>query len=281
MEKSVTLRFYEVRRTAEHRPMFADIVRMIAAKPIADREDRVGIEQILVRLEDFDEGNGEVWGQFIRGQSSNRPGRMLAAGTNTLPFREPLGHGIAFRYRTRDGILAIQFDSKILSPARMVDYLIAHDPNAEFRLLPRLREDAWEKFNELPLRKLTVAIAGHPNPADLNDPADAIWRNVETMKEAYGAETIKIELGMGHRDGALTGAAKAFARRAFQRWQNGIDDIRALRGVMDTGDGVPNDEIDLMGALFDVKEDLAFDGDDWGRFYTLRRDLLSAKLRLL
>lgn len=281
MEKSVTLRFYEVRRTSANRPMFADILRMISRKQMTDREKRVGLDEILVRLEDFDEAGSEIWGQFIRGQSGNRPGRMLPAGTDALPFREPLGHGVAFRYRTQDGILAIQFDSKILSPARVVDYLYAHDPNAEFQLLPRMRADAWQKFNDLPLRKLTVAIAGHPNPAQLDNDTNAVWANVNDMKDAYGAETVRIELGMGHCHGALRAAAKAFAREAFRRWENGEDDIRTLKGVMDTGQGVPNDEIDLMGALLDVKEVLSFQEDDWRRFYDLRRELLSSRLRLL
>jgi len=281
MEKSVTLRFYNVRRTSEDKPALADVLNLIAAKPIGEREARVGVDDILVRLEDFQETNGELHGQFIRGQSGNRPGRMLPGGTGNLPFREPLGHGIAFRYRLRDGLLAVQFDAKILSPSKICEYLYQHEPRAEYHLEPRLRDDAWERFAQLPLRKLEVSVAGHVNAADLNDEAEPVWRNVAIMKQAYGADTVRFQVSMGHRDGSLLDGAKDVLREAFRRHQNNEDDIRAIKGVMDTGDGVPNDEIDLLGTLFDVKETLEFNEDDFPRFYSLRRELLAVNLRRL
>lgn len=281
MEKSVTLRFYDVRRTTEDKPALADVLRMVAAKPIAEREARVGIDDVLVRLEDFQERDGEMHGQFVRGQTGNRPGRMLPGGTGNLPFGEPLGHGIAFRFRVRDGLLAVQFDSKILSPGKIMDYLYQHDPRAEYRLAPRLREDAWERFAALPLRKLEVSVAGHANANDLDNEAEPVWRNVSLIKQAYGADTVRFQISMGHRDGSLLDNAKGVLREAFRRHENNEDDIRAIKGVLDTGEGVPNDEIDLLGTLFDVKEELSFDGDDFPRFYTLRRDLLGVKIRLL
>lgn len=281
MEKTVTLRFYDVRRTSDDKPAFADVLRQIAAKPMVDREARVGLEEVLVRLEDFAETGGEIHGQFIRGQSGNRPGQMLPAGTSNLPFREPLGHGIAFRYRPATGLLAIQFDSKILSVGKVLDYLYQHEARAEYRALPRLREDAWERFAELPLRSLEVAVAGHPNAADLDDEAEPVWRNVSEIKQAYGADTVRFQIGMGHRKGTLFEEAKELLREAVRRHERGEDDIRTIRGTLETGEGVRNDEIDLLGTLFDVKEELTFDGDDFPRFYRLRRDLLADKIRLL
>lgn len=281
MEKTVTLRFYDVRRTSNDKPAFADVLRLIAAKPMADREARVGVEDILVRLEDFGEDGGEIHGQFIRGQSGNRPGQMLPAGTTNLPFREPLGHGVAFRYRPANGLLAIQFDSKILSVGRVLDYLYQHEVRAEYRLTARLREDAWERFAELPLRRLEVSVAGHPNAADLDDENEPVWRNVAEIKQAYGADTVNFQIGMGHRKGTLFDDAKGILREAFRRHENGEDDIRAIKGVLETGEGARNDEIDLLGTLLDVKEELHFDGDDFPRFYRLRRDLLADKIRLL
>ena len=281
MEKSVTLRFYTVRRTVENRPQFVDVLRAIAEKSLNDRERNVGPEDALVRLENFEEDEGAVFGQLIRGQSGNRPGQMLPEGTGNLPFTEPLGHGIAFRYRLRDGLLAIQFDTKILSPSRMMDYLYQHNGQAEFRLRPVLRSDAWERFAALPLRKLEVAVAGHPNASDLDSQHESVWQNIATMKEAYGADMVRFQISMGHRRGSLRDGAKDVLREAFRRHQNGEDDIRTIKGILETGDGIPNDEIDLMGTLFDVKEIFHFDENDFPRFYTLRRDLLGTILRSL
>ena len=161
-----------------------------------------------------------------------------------------------------------------------MDYLYAHDGRAEYRLTPVMREDAWERFEELPLRKLTVGIAGHPDVAGLEEGDErAVWAAVNDMKEAYEAHTVKIELSMGQRRGALSRAAKRFARDAFARHANGEDDIRMLRGVLDTGEGHENDEVDLLGTLFTVKEDLHFPEDNFAQFYRLRRDLLRSRIR--
>ena len=96
MEKTVTLRFYDVRRTSEDKPAFADVLQLIANKPMVDRAAHVGVEDVLVRLEDFGVDGNEIHGQFVRGQSGNRP-RPNATGRNW----EPTGRGAA---RPRDCI---------------------------------------------------------------------------------------------------------------------------------------------------------------------------------
>ena len=125
---------------------------------------------------------------------------------------------------------------------------------------------------------MTVAVAGHPNVGGADNDENATWANIADMRERYGAHSIRIEVGMGHRDGSLADAAKNFLRDAFNRFENGADDIRTLTGTLDTGAGIPNDEINLIGDLLDVKEELSFPENNWGQFYILRRDLLRTKL---
>lgn len=98
------------------------------------------------------------------------------------------------------------------------------------------------------------------------------------MKEAYGAHTVKIEVSMGHAKGKLKTAAKRMARNLMDALQQGDVDVRSLKAWMDPGEGHQNDEIDLMGALFDVKKDLAFQDNDWAQYYNLRRDLIAASM---
>lgn len=281
MEKTVTLRFYDVSRTRDDRPALPDVLRRIAALPIERRGRTVTGDDIFVRLENFDEDGDFIEGQFVRGQSGNRPGQMLAAGTTNLPFSDPIGHGIAFRYRTSDGLLAIEYNPLVLSPSRAFAYIYDMEARAEYDLLPRLREGVWEELERRPLRKLILGIAGHPNVSGADNPNNATWSNLSDMSERYGAHSIKIEIGMGHRDGGLAEAAKGLIRDAFSRFEGGIDDIRTLKGVVETGEGIPNDEINLMGELLDWKEELSFRGDDWARFYSLRRQLLATRLDLL
>lgn len=281
MEKSVTLRFYSVERVASDRPALADVIKKIGGKPIGERGRNVTGEEIFVRLENYNEHEGCVEGQFVRGQSGNRPGRMLIDGTADLPFEEQIGHGVAFRYRPTDGLLAIEYNPQVLAPSRVMAYIYEFEPRAEFRLLPRMREDAWERFEAYPLRKMTISIAGNPDVAAADDDNNATWANLSEMSERYGAHSLKVEIGMGHRKGVLTEAAKSFVRDAFGRLGRGEEDIRKLTGTIETGEGQPNDEINLIGELFDVKEALSFPENKWERFYTLRRNLLRTKLNLL
>lgn len=281
MEKTVTLRFYDIDRTSTDKPALADLLRKIAAQPISKRGHNITSEGIFVRLEDFNDEGDFIEGQFVRGQSGNRPGRMLSDGTGDLPFSEPIGHGIAFRYRIKDGLLAIEYNPLVLSPSRVMEYLYEADARAEFFLNPRLREGVWEELRKRPLRKLTLAIAGHPNVTGGQKAENATWTNLAEMRERYQGHTIKIEIGMGQREGGLAESAKDLIREAFRRHEDGTDDIRTLRGTVETGEGIPNDEINLIGELLDVKEDLSFPGDDWSKFYRLRRDLLRAKIKLL
>src|SRR3546814_5686547 len=73
---------------------------------------------------------------------------MSAEGTENRPFEEPIGHGIAFRYRTTDGLLAIEYNPFLLSPSRVFDYIYEFEPQAEFDVTPRMREDLWERSEE-------------------------------------------------------------------------------------------------------------------------------------
>lgn len=281
MEKTVTLRFYNVRRTVEHKPALTDLLNRITAVPIADRGHRFGQEEIFVRLENAADGDTHVAGQFIRGQSGNRPGRMLDEGTDSLPFPEPLGHGMAFCYRKADGLLAVEYNPLILSPNRTLDYIYQFDATAEYQLEPRMREDAWRVFDQLPTRKLIVGIAGQPTVGGDDDPDAAVWANVADMKERFGAHVLRFEISRGHKGGTLKDDAKRFAHNLWRRHEDHGEDVRTLRAVVETDDNIPNEEIDLMGEFFNVKADLAFDQDDWPRFYALRRDLLRSRIDLL
>jgi hypothetical protein len=280
MEKTVTLRFYDVQRTAEDRPLLADILTQISAEAVADRGRYIS-DDIFVRLEDFNNHQDCIEGQFVRGQSANRPGRMRDGGTENLPFEEPIGHGIAFRYRPADGLLAIEFNPLVLSPSRVMEYIYAWNARAEYALMPRMREDVWEQFDQRPLRKVTLQVAGHPNVAGADDPNNATWANIGDIRDRYEAHSIKIEIGMGHRGGSLTASAKNLIRDAFARHTDGTDDIRTLKATLDNGEGQPNDEVNLIAELLDVREDLSFPGDDWAKFYELRRNLLRTKLDAL
>lgn len=281
MEKTVTLRFYDVTRTNADKPALIDILNAIVGMTVSDRERHITRDEILVRLENVETHADCVSGQFIRGQTANRPGRMRVDGTENLSFDDPIGHGIAFRYRPADGLLAIEYNPFILSPSRVFDYIAEFDARAEYDVTPRVRDDVWAEFDARPLRKMIVGIAGHPAIADLDDPDAATWNNMSNMQAAYGAHTVRIEIGMGHSRGELLESAKNFLRRAVGRHEDGAGEIRTVRGVLQSGEGVPSEEIDLIGELLNVKADLSFPENNFAQFYILRRNLLKDRINLL
>ncbi len=63
MEKTVTLRFYDVRRASADRPQMADLLDLIGNKPMAEREKRITVEDILVRLENYESNDDFCSGQ--------------------------------------------------------------------------------------------------------------------------------------------------------------------------------------------------------------------------
>lgn len=274
MEKSVAIRFYEVDRPRQDLPLFIDVLQTIANLPVVDRARRITGEQFIVRLEDYNVHNGNYEGQFVRGQSANRPGRMTIDRTVELPFDDPVGHGIAFLYRPNDGLLAIEYNPITLSPSRALSYLSEHCPHAEFKLTPKARAGVWQEIDRKPLRKLSISIAGSPDVEINDDPNQATWENIADMRDRYGAQSIKIEIGMGRTKGGLTDGAKRFLRDAFMRHTDGSDDIRAIKGTVENDEGVPNEEINLIDTYLNHRETLEFREGNWDDFYIARRDLL-------
>lgn len=281
MEKWVTLRFYDIAKTKASKPAFADILNKIAKIKIDKRGRTISADLIYVRLENFKVDGDFIEGQFVRGQSGNRPGVVTSNGTSDLPFSDPIGHGIAFRYRTTDGLLGIEFNPLVLSPSKALTYIYEFDATAEFRMIPRLREGVWEELEARPLRKLVLGVAGHPNPRGAESDENATWSNLSSIRDRYDAHTIRIELGMGNKKGSLAASAKSLIEDAFSRHETGVDDIRTLRGTLETSEGIPNDEINLISELLDVREELSFPGNNWKKFYSLRRDLLKTRLDIL
>ena len=75
MEKTVTLRFYDVTGTILHRPALIDVLQAISRLNVADRERHITGDEILVRLENYEEDGDCVSGQFIRGQTARFRGQ--------------------------------------------------------------------------------------------------------------------------------------------------------------------------------------------------------------
>ena len=279
MDKRVTLRFYDVHKLSNSVPDLRD-----ALKDLYDigraRERQITLNgDVIARLERLDVGNSYVTGEFTRMQVVNFPSEVQNNGVVPLSVNGPLGHGIAFRFRISDSLLAIQYEPRILAPSRIAAYILEMRSDAAYNFIPRMRSDAWERMSRSPLRKLSVAIASPAELSEIEDAGEAVAVAFRNMGRAYDSPTITAELSMGHQRGALGTTVKRMARQLFRKYQDGSVDLRKLRAVLKTEQGKPNDEINLLDEVLSEKGEINLPENDPDRSYRLRKRWIMGKMR--
>src|SRR4051812_46888300 len=116
MDKRITFRFYDVTKRREHRFEFGDVLQQIGAiRRRKDRERHLATDY-YVRAEIVEAARGSVYGEFTRIQRTNFPSEIDDTGRRPLSTRNPLGHGIVFRYLPATSQLGLQYDPRTISP---------------------------------------------------------------------------------------------------------------------------------------------------------------------
>lgn len=279
MENKITIRFYEVGKLRPNGPTLKSVLEKI--RDLGDQEVREAnvSADCRVRLERLEVDGDDIAGEFTRAQTANLPSEVHAQGVRKLSVNGPLGHGIAFRFRTTDHTLAIQYDTRVLSPSRIFSYLLSMQRDAAFEVLPCMNHTAWRRMEQRPLKKLIISIASPSDLADIENAGAAASESFRLLGDAYQTPHIKIEMGMGHRKGALAEGAKDMARQVFDLFRSGDADLRGLRAVTETEPGVPNDEINLIDEILCVRDELDLPDNDPDRSYMIRRDWLKLKMQ--
>jgi len=177
-------------------------------------------------------------------------------GDNRIPLQtqNPLGHGIAFRFLPATSHLGIQYDPRVLSPGRFVQYVGAMLENAIFDLESIVRDDMWDQFRLAAVRKVSIAVA---SPAkiervDRGAAASAV-SSFKSMAEAYEAPKIMIEMSMGTKKGSLGEAIKAVVQYFRRSMIDGENDVTKLKARIKADDGRPED-IDLLQDILSVRQ---------------------------
>jgi len=250
------------------------VLQRIAA--IRDKEKREALigAGIRVRLETLIVDGDAVDGEFTRMQTTNFPSEVHATGTRPLPVAGPLGHGVAFRYDEKKSVMAIQYDKRTLSPGRAFEYISAKWDGASFRLLPKLRDDMWERFQGGPTRKISLTIANPTHYQVVAGAGQAAGQAARALATAYEAPMVTLELSMGHRKGGLSETVKRMAESLIKLSANDDVDLRTLKAYTAQGEGQPNDEIDLIDELLSVRDELTLPDNNPNRNYQIRRAFL-------
>jgi hypothetical protein len=277
MERSVSFRFYKVERRTQQVPALAEVLQQIAGVvPKKGREREVATDVIL-RLEEFEkDGPSAVVGELVRVQTTNLPSEVLPTGRSALSTKNPLGHGVAFRYVPSSGVLCFQHEPRIASVGRFIDYLSTAWSGANYVVAPMLRPGAWKRFNSGEVRKLAVRIASPDHLGDVGPKDQAAASAIKAMAAAYEAPSIRIEFSMGNRKGKLAEAVKTFAKGIWDSVQKGGAGVEQLQAVTYSEDG--RDEIDLIEERLKIGDDLALDDRDPEKNYKIKKAFLSTQM---
>ena len=253
MDKTISARFYDVQKANVNVPGLKSVLqRILRKRPAANREALLAANY-LVRLERLDtHSGGDISGEFTRAQTTNYPSEVHDDAVRALHVDVPLGHGIAFFFRAKDSLMALQFEPRVLTSNRIASYIQAMDTRAMYIFSSHLRVDSWSRLQQYPLRKLLVGIANPHRLTDIENSRASVASSFLQMSEAYGAPQVNLELSMGRHGGSLAEPAKELARQFFALFRTNRLELRKLRGVVKEP-GTAADELNLLDEVMSVK----------------------------
>ncbi len=277
MAKSISVRFYRVGKVAQHGPSLRTTLEAIFnSGPPANRERQL-TGGFVCRLERLELAAGYVAGEMMRIRETDLPCEVHPDGTRVLGVNVPLGDGIAFCYREADHTLAIQYDNRVVSPGRFNDYIMQMHHAGQYILDPVMDANALVRFQAQPLRKLKVKLARPQNLAPLDDETAAAGAAFQALGAAYGAPVITLELSMGRNRGHLADGAKAMIE-GFLQLAGRDADVRAITVTPEAGEGVQNEDINLLDAILSDKGEIAPHSDAPDDVYAATSAFVRARL---
>lgn len=269
MDKRVTFRFFEVRQHRKTKQSFSDALTEIANIPKRTMRERTLGQDYHVRLEQLQAAKGSLSGELTRVQRANFPAEIAGERRIALQTKNPLGHSVVFRYLPGNSQLGLQYDPRLLSPNRFMQYVGAMLDDAQFELAPIVRSDMWEQFKKSAVRKVSIAVA-QPASLDAVQPGDqdAVTTAMKNMAEAYEAPKIDISISMGNRPGALSETIKGVVQHFRQRMVTGSAEVTKMSATVKDDDD--SEELNLLDDILSVRQHLALTDRDHDVNYTLK-----------
>jgi hypothetical protein len=216
-------------------------------------------------------------GELTRVRSDDFPSEVHPHGTAQLNVNVPIGEGVAFRYRERDHILAIQYDPRVVSPGRFIDYVMQLAPNAQFTIDPKVDANALRSFRARPLKKVRIKLAQPQDLRQVEAPMQSAARSFRSLGRDYAAPIVTLEMSVGHESGSLSAEAKrmveGFVRRAAHDGS-----VKKVQIKPDNGAGQENREVNLLDALLSVKAEIPNPQNDPNASYDARRRVIERAL---
>lgn len=279
MDRDVSIRFFDVNRFAEDAPHFSDALRYVFDSGTALERERELMPNYRLRLERLREQDGNLLGELTRIQTVNFPSEVRDDRTDPLPGDRPLGHGICFGFNPQSSILAFEWNIRIVSLSRFNDYLRATMPEGEFYFQPKLRTDAWARFDAGPIRKMRLQVASPANLDQLDDAGETVASSFRRMGRAYDAPYVTIEVSVGRRREPLNEQLKNALQSFVNFGQRGGADIRKATAVADIDGERQDREIDFIDEVMKKRRELPLPDRDPDGSYQVREAFLIQAMR--
>lgn len=266
-----SVRYYRVEKEHVAGPSLLEaFVNLAQVEPIENREVNIA-GGMRVRLERFEDENGEFSGEFTRVQMTDFPFEIGPDGVSPLTTEGYIGDGVAFRFRQIDHTLVMQYDARICSPGRAIGYLKQQNPRCCFLIQTKFDQDNWTKFEDGNIRDFTLKIASPDHLPNIENEALAAGQAFDELGAAYGAPFITIKFGMGQKRGYLSNAIKSIASQFRSAEERGDLDIKTLRAKVAEDEGIPPEDINLIDQIFSNSCDIDYPQNDPERNYNLRK----------
>jgi hypothetical protein len=277
LPKTVTVRFFQIGKLHPAGLNLRNALDQIAALGQPGARERQLAAGYRCRLERYVPTQGYLTGEMTRVRSEDFPSEVHPHGTAQLNVGVPIGEGVAFRFRERDHVLAIQYDNRVVSPGRFLDYVMQSVPVAQFTIEAKADADALRNFRAKPLKKVKIKLAQPQDLRAVEPSMQSAARSFRSLGRDYAAPIVTLEMSVGHEDGSLSQEAKRMVEGFVRRAAAPLSNVRSVRIKPDNGPGIENREVDLLDALLSVKDEVATPNDPDAN-YDARRRLIERAL---
>ena len=252
MKRKLSVRFYAVKRLRKTDPLLASVLDEIYKKPLGDR--KVDCDGMRFRLERLNKSNSKVFGELNRIQEDDYPSEITDDGAKPLGVNSDLGHGVVFCFDPTRHLIAIPWDPNLRSMVKFEAYLSNAHPGAAFHFEPRMKKDAWLEFEQHPIKRFSVSLAGFEGLSGLEGDKQSAFEGLTRFGSGYNSHTLKLTLSRGHKGGSLMEGIKSIASELLAK-----ADVRGMSAKTDVkGDG----EINLIDQVLSESVEVDFPRND-------------------
>lgn len=225
MDRNVTVRFYELRWPDDGPENISGAFAALHQSPRRERERPVN-DEIVLRLDDYGEGDGLIWGDIVRVQSDNLPSHVREDSSDPLPV-DRIGHHAAFVFEPETRYLALQFDMKI-AVNRFCNY-VSQFTGTNVGHMPVFRPNTLQRFeNETPT-SFTVGVSGIRNFAGIGPNKEDMEDQLEDWAGIFGATNIEIKVSARADQGGLDKNAVIQKLYRFLGLREQIEGVRKIQ----------------------------------------------------